>query len=90
MIWLINTLIRVTEQSNSSLPSKIRHIYFDSNAENNDNDIKFQVGDYATISKYKNIFAKVYTQNFSEEFFLLTKSKNHSSMGICNRKPYAE
>ena len=59
MIWLINTLIRVTEQSNSSLPSKIRHIFFDSNAENNDNDIKFQVGDYATMSTLK-----IFQRNF--------------------------
>ena len=33
----------------------------------NDEDPKFQVGDYVRISKYKNIFTKGYTPNWSEE-----------------------
>ena len=32
---------------------------------------KFKVGDNVRISKYKNIFAKGYTPNWSEEVFLL-------------------
>ena len=35
--------------------------------EVNDKDPKFQVGDHVGISKYKNIFAKRYTQNWFEE-----------------------
>ena len=31
--------------------------------ENNDKDPKFKVCDHVRISKYKNIFAKVYTSN---------------------------
>ena len=46
-----------------------------SNVGNNDNDIKLKVCDHASISKYKNIFAKVCTQNLSEEVFLLKKVK---------------
>ena len=42
----------------------------------NDEDPKFQVGDYARISKYKNIFTKKYTRNCSEEFFVISKIKN--------------
>ena len=41
--------------------------YIDSNKEVNDKDPKFKVGDHARISKYKNIFAKGYTSNWSEE-----------------------
>ena len=34
--------------------------------ENNDEDPKFQVGDHVRISKYKIIFTKGYTPNWSE------------------------
>ena len=34
--------------------------------ENNDKDPKFQVGDHVRISKYKIIFTKGYTPNWSE------------------------
>ena len=37
---------------------------------------KFRIGDHIRISKYKNIFAKGYTQNWSEEVFVLSKIKN--------------
>ena len=41
----------------------------------NEKDPAFKVGDHARISKYKNIFAKGCTQNWSEEFLLLAKLK---------------
>ena len=44
-------------------------------------DPKFKVGDYVRISKYKNIFAKGYTQNWSEEVFVIKKVKN--TVDIC-------
>ena len=37
---------------------------------------KFKVGDHVRISKYKNIFAKGYTPNWSEEVFVINKIKN--------------
>ena len=37
---------------------------------------KFKVGDNVRISKYKNIFAKRYTRNWSEEVFVINKIKN--------------
>ena len=40
----------------------------------NDEDPKFKVGDHVRISKYKNIFAKGYTPNWSEEVFVIKKS----------------
>ena len=41
--------------------------YVDTCKEVNDNDPKFKVGDPVRISKYKSIFAKDYTPNWSEE-----------------------
>ena len=41
----------------------------------NDKDSKFKVGDQVRISKYKNIFSKVYTPNWSEEVFVIKNSK---------------
>ena len=42
----------------------------------NKNNPKFKVSDNVRISKYKNIFAKGYTPNLSEEGFLINKIKN--------------
>ena len=50
--------------------------YIDLGKEVNDNDPKFKVGDHVRISKYKNIFAKDYTPNWSEEVFVIKKVKN--------------
>ena len=50
--------------------------YIDSNKEVNDKDPKFKVGDHVRISKYKNIFAKGYMPNWSEEVFVIKKVKN--------------
>ena len=44
--------------------------YINSNKEINYKDPKFKVGDYVRISKYKDIFAKGYTPNCSEEVFV--------------------
>ena len=50
--------------------------YIDFNKEVNDKDPKFKVGGHVKISKYKNIFAKGYTPNWSEEIFVVSKIKN--------------
>ena len=50
--------------------------YINIDKEVNDNDPKFKVGDHVRISKYKNIFAKVYTLNWSEEVFVIKEIKN--------------
>ena len=47
-----------------------------SNKEVNDENSKFKVGDHVRISKYKKIFAKGYTQNWSEKVFVIQKVKN--------------
>ena len=47
--------------------------YFDSCKEINDKDSKFKIGDTVRTSKYKNIFAKGYVPNWSEEDFVIKK-----------------
>ena len=50
--------------------------YIDSVKTFNDRDPKFKVGDHVRISKDKNIFAKGYTPNWSEEVFVIKEVKN--------------
>ena len=50
--------------------------YIDSIKKANDKDCKLKVGDHVIIPKYKNVFAKKYTPNWSEEAFVVTKVKN--------------
>ena len=50
--------------------------YINTNKEINYKHPKFKVGDYVRISKYKNIFAKGYMPNWSEEVFVVDKIKN--------------
>ena len=62
---MITFLIDVTSES-----------YAECNKDCNGKDPKFKVGDRDRISKYKIIFAKEYTQNWSEEVFVVSKTKN--------------
>ena len=50
--------------------------YAEYNEDSNEKDPKFKVGDRVIISKYKSIFAKGYTQNWSEKVFVISKIKN--------------
>ena len=50
--------------------------YIDFKKEVYDKGPKFKVGNHVRISKYKNIFAKEYTPNWSEEVFVIKKVKN--------------
>ena len=50
--------------------------YIDSSKEINNKDPKFKIGDIVRISKYKNIFAKGYVPNWSEEVFVIKKVRN--------------
>ena len=47
--------------------------YAEYNKDFNRKDPKFKVGDHDRISKYKNIFAKGYSPNWSEEVFVVRK-----------------
>ena len=50
--------------------------YIGSSKEINNEDPKFKIGDIVIISKYKTIFTKDCTPNWSEEVFLIKKVKN--------------
>ena len=50
--------------------------YINTDKEINNKDPKFKVGDHVRISKYKNIFGKGYTPDWSEEVFVIKKVKN--------------
>ena len=63
MILLINT---TTTDDN----------FIEYNEESNKKDPKFKVSDHVRISRYKNIFAKGYTPNWSEEVFIFNKVQN--------------
>ena len=45
-------------------------LYTEYNEDSNEKDPKFKFDDHARIWKYKNIFAKGYTRNWSEEVFV--------------------
>ena len=65
-----NTLIKMK-------PVNVKdNTYIDFKKEVNDKNPKFKVGDHVRISKYKNIFAKGYIPNWSEEIFIIKKIKN--------------
>ena len=58
--------------------------YINFGKEVNDNDPKFQVGDHLKILKYKDIFGKGYTPNWSQEIFVIKKIKNIMIMNYWN------
>ena len=68
-----NTVYRTVKMKPIDVTS---NSYAEYNENSNEKDPKFKVGDRVRISKYKNIFAKGYTQNWSEEVFVVSKIKN--------------
>ena len=79
-----NIQIYIVNKYNSTVHRTIQikpiNVTSDSSAQHNeDSNVtkpKFQVSDHVRISKYKNLFAKRYTQNWSEEVFVVSKVKN--------------
>ena len=65
---------------NDVKPSTYSDFGVNNNNNNNNNnknrDPTIKGGDYVRISKYKNIFAKVYTPNWSEKAFVIKKTEN--------------
>ena len=58
--------------------------YIDFNKEDTKEGPKFEVGDHIRTSKYKTIFAKGYTPNWSEKVFVIKNSMvKRTSMDIC-------
>ena len=58
-------------------PIEVTDDYYakDPSIKPNKKDPKFKVGNNVRICKYKNIFAKVYIPNWSEEVFVINKIK---------------
>ena len=50
--------------------------YLEQSEYSNKKEPRFRVGDRVRISKYKKIFANEYSQNWSEEVFVVSKIKN--------------
>ena len=48
-----------------------KRVYID---EHNEKDSRFKIGDRVRIFKFKNIFAKGYTPNWSREIFIVDKT----------------
>ena len=73
----INKLDDTVNEYNNTYHRTIKNnTYIDSNKNVYDKDPKFKVADHVRVSKYKNIFAKGYTPNCSEEVFVIKKVKN--------------
>ena len=76
-IFIIGFIIKMNPVDIKSSP------YINFNRENNKEGHKFKVGNYVRIWKYENIFAKSYTTNWSEEVFVINKSKKYCAVDIC-------
>ena len=80
----IDNLNDIVDKYNNTYYTTIRikpidvkdNTYISTYKEINNKDPKFKVGDRVRISKCKNIFAKGYTPNWSEEIFVIKKVKN--------------
>ena len=57
-------------------------MYIEFSKEDNKEGLKFKVGDHVRILKHKNIFAKGYIPNWSEEVLWL-KSWKYYALDIC-------
>ena len=79
-----NVLDNIVDKYNNTYHSSVKmkpknvtdNSFAEYSEESNKKSPKFKVGDHVRISKYKNISAKVYTPNWSEENFVVKKVKN--------------
>ena len=58
------------DTTESSAIARNKRVYID---EHNEKSARYNVGDKVRISKFKNIFAKGYTPNWSREIFIVNK-----------------
>ena len=79
--YVLNDIVnKYNNTAHRTIKMKPTDVKPDSYAEYNEDSNKrnpiFKVGDHVRISKYKNIFAKGYAPNWSEEVFVVNKIKN--------------
>ena len=83
-IFYIDKFDDIVDECNNTHHRKIKmksigvkdNTYINIDKELNDIDRKFKVGGHVRISNCKNIFAKGYTPNWSEEIFVIKEIKN--------------
>ena len=81
---IVNECNNTKHRTTKMKPIYVRdNTYIDFGKEVNDNDPKFEIGDYVKISKYKSIFSKGYTPNWSEE--MVKKLLEHFMEKNCKR-----
>ena len=74
---IVNKYNNTYHNSIKMKPEDVTDIVFvECNEDFNKKDPKFKICDHVRISKYKNIFAKGYKPNWSEELFVIKKIKN--------------
>ena len=74
---IVNKYINTYHRTIKMKPIDVKdNTYINIGKEFNYKNSKFKVGDHVRISKYKNIFAKGYTPNWSEEIFVITEIKS--------------
>ena len=82
--FCIDVLDNIVKKYNNTVRSSIKMKpkdvtdikYVEYSEETNKKSPKFKVGDNVRISRYKKIFAKGYTPNWSEEVFVVSKVQN--------------
>ena len=67
-----NTVYRIMKMKLTDVTSDS---YAECNEDSNEKGLEFKAGGHVRISKHKNIFAKGYTQNWSEEVFIISRLK---------------
>ena len=74
---IVNNYNKTYHRTITEKPVDVRpSIYIDFNKESNKEGPKYKVGGNVRISKYKNIFAKGFVPNCSEEVLVIKKFKN--------------
>ena len=75
--YIVNKYNNAVHRSIKMKPIDVTFDSYDEyNEDSNKKYPKFKVGNHVRISKYKNIFAKGYTPNWSEDVFVVSKVKN--------------
>ena len=74
---IFNKYLNTVHRTRTMIPIDVTFdFYAKYNEGSNETKPKIKVRDRVRISKYKNIFAKEYTQNWSEEAFIVSEIKD--------------
>ena len=77
LVDIVNNYNSIYHKTIKMKPVDVKsNTYIKSSKEINDKDPKIKIDDVVRISKYKNIFAKGYIPNWSEEAFVIKRIKD--------------